>query len=99
MPEGILCNKNKVTTLEQLQALLADKGGKQYYQEMNNLDVDSKALWDLIQKTANPAPHLARHLHHCGLCADSCFYYLANNKDPSRCRPIRSRARWARSSA
>ena len=24
MPEGILCNKNKVTTLEQLQALLAE---------------------------------------------------------------------------
>ena len=51
MPEGVLCNKNKVTTLEQLQALLADKSGKQYYQEMNNLDVDSKALWDLVQKT------------------------------------------------
>ena len=68
MPEGVLCNKNKVTTLEQLQALLADKSGKQYYQEMNNLDVDSKALWDLVQKTCKSRTRTWLEIcTHCGL--------------------------------
>jgi hypothetical protein len=31
MPEGILCNKQVVDTKEKLNALLADKSGKQYY--------------------------------------------------------------------
>ena len=51
MPEGTLCNKTPVTTKEQLQALLADKSGKQYYEEMNELEVDSKGLWGTIQKS------------------------------------------------
>ena len=51
MPEGKLCNKQTVDTEEQLQALLNDKSGKQYYEEMNHLDVDTKALWATIQKT------------------------------------------------
>jgi hypothetical protein len=45
MPEGTLCNKTPVNTKEQLQALLADKSGKQYYEEMNDLEVNSQALW------------------------------------------------------
>ena len=85
MPEGVLCNKNKVTTLEQLQALLADKSGKQYYQEMNNLDVDSKALWDLVQKTCKSRTRTWLEIcTHCGLCAESCFYYLSNHRDPTQ---------------
>ncbi len=85
MPEGILCNKNKVTTLEQLQALLADKSGKQYYEEMNHLEVDAKALWDLVQKTCKSRLRTWLEIcTHCGLCADSCFYYLANGKDPKQ---------------
>jgi Fe-S oxidoreductase len=75
MPEGTLCNKTPVTTKEQLQALLADKSGKQYYEEMNDLEVDSKALWGVIQKSI---------CSHCGLCAESCFYYLANKRDPKQ---------------
>jgi len=51
MPEGILCNTKNVDTKEQLQALLADKSGKQYYEEMNHLDVDRQKLWGTIQKT------------------------------------------------
>ena len=34
MPEGKLCNTKNVDTKEQLQALLADKSGKQYYEEI-----------------------------------------------------------------
>ncbi len=31
MPEGILCNRTPINSKEQLDATLADKGGKQYY--------------------------------------------------------------------
>ena len=51
MPEGILCNKKTIDTREQLNALLGDAGGKQYYKEMNHLDVYKDALWTTIQKT------------------------------------------------
>ncbi len=44
MPEGKLCNTKNVDTKEQLQALLADKSGKQYYEEMNHLDVDRQKV-------------------------------------------------------
>jgi hypothetical protein len=50
MPEGILCNKKTVDTEEQLHALLADKSGKQYYEEMKALDVDSDALWATMDR-------------------------------------------------
>ena len=85
MAEGILCNRKPVNTKEELQALLADKSGKQYYEEMKSLDVDTKALWATIQKSLKS--RLKTWLEicaHCGLCADSCFYYLANNKDPKQ---------------
>ena len=49
MPEGTLCNKKTVDTKEQLQALLADKSGKEYYQQMNDLDIDRKALWGTLR--------------------------------------------------
>ena len=55
MPEGKLCNKQPINTKEELQALLADKSGKQYYEEMNHLDVDRKKLWARFRKASNPA--------------------------------------------
>jgi Fe-S oxidoreductase len=83
MPEGTLCNKTPVDTKEQLQALLSDKSGKQYYEEMNELEVDRKALWGTIQKTLKSRTKTWLEIcSHCGLCAESCFYYLANNRDP-----------------
>ena len=96
MPEGILCNKQIVDTKEQLQALLADKSGKQYYEEMKHLDVDSDALWATIQKTCKSRLRTWLEIcAHCGMCAESCFYYLANDRTPSRCRPTRSSPPWA----
>ena len=35
MPEGTLCNRTPINTKEALHALLADKSGKTYYEEMN----------------------------------------------------------------
>ena len=51
MPEGILCNKKTVDTQEHLDALLADTSGKQYYEELDQLEVNKDALWTLIQNT------------------------------------------------
>jgi Fe-S oxidoreductase len=85
MPQGTLCNKQPVTTKEQLQALLADKSGKQYYAEMNELDVNRKALWATIQKSLKSRTKTWLDIcSHCGLCAESCFYYLANRRDPEQ---------------
>jgi len=85
MPEGTLCNKKTVDTKEYLDALLADKSGKQYYEEMNHLEVDHKALWGILQKTFRS--RLKTWLEicaHCGLCAESCFHYMSNNNDPKQ---------------
>ena len=85
MPEGKLCNKKTVDTKEQLQALLADKSGKQYYEEMNHLEVDRKKLWSTIQKSFKSRLKTWLEIcSHCGLCAESCFYYIANKKDPTQ---------------
>lgn len=85
MAEGILCNKKPVETLEQLQALLADKSGKQYYEEMNSLEVDHEALWSQIKKTCRSRMMTwLKICTHCGLCAESCFLYLANNRNPDQ---------------
>jgi hypothetical protein len=44
MPEGMLCNKKTIDTKEQLDALLSDASGNQYYEEMNHLDIDKDEL-------------------------------------------------------
>ncbi|MFO7714830.1 sulfate respiration complex iron-sulfur protein HmcF [Desulfosarcina sp.] len=85
MPEGILCNKQVVDTKEKLNALLADKSGKQYYTEMKALDVDKKALWATLEKTCKSRLRTWLEIcAHCGMCADSCFFYLANGRDPKQ---------------
>ena len=85
MVQGTLCNRKTIDTKEDLHSLLADKSGKLYYEEMERLDVDTKALGQTLQKTFKS--RLKTWLNicaHCGLCADSCFFYLANNKDPKQ---------------
>jgi Fe-S oxidoreductase len=85
MPEGQLCNKQPVNTQEQLKLLLSDKGGGQYYKEMEELDVDSDKLWATIQKTLKS--RLKTWLDicaHCGLCAESCFLYQVNGRVPEQ---------------
>ncbi len=85
MPEGKLCNKKPINTEEDLRTLLADKGGKVYYEELNHLEVDTKGLKGILDKTFRS--RLKTWLEicaHCGLCADSCFLYTANNKDPKQ---------------
>ncbi|MDM8539895.1 (Fe-S)-binding protein [Desulfococcaceae bacterium HSG9] len=85
MAEGKLCNRKTVDTKEYLNALLADKSGKQYYKEMEELDVDTDKLQATLK--ASLKSRLRTWLEicaHCGMCADSCFLYLANNRDPKQ---------------
>ncbi|WP_319583421.1 sulfate respiration complex iron-sulfur protein HmcF [uncultured Pseudodesulfovibrio sp.] len=85
MPEGKFCNKTPITTDEQLKATLGDKGGKQYYEEMNHLDVDSDKLWASIQKTMKSRTKTWLEIcAHCGLCAESCFLYQVNGRVPEQ---------------
>ena len=85
MPEGQLCNKLTVRTKEELKTLLADKGGKQYYAEMANLDVDADTLWAAVRKTCKTRTLTWLEIcAHCGLCAESCFLYRVSGQDPEQ---------------
>jgi Fe-S oxidoreductase len=85
MAQGKLCNKKPVNTEEELRELLADKGGKAYYEEMTDLDVDASEIRGMLKKTFKSRMRTWLEIcAHCGLCADSCFFYLANKKDPKQ---------------
>ena len=85
MAQGKLCNKQPVNSEEKLHELLADKGGKTYYEEMMQLDVDASEIAGLLNKTLKSRMRTWLEIcAHCGMCAESCFFYLANNKDPKQ---------------
>ena len=73
MPEGKFCNRTPVNTQEALEAVLGDKGGKQYYAEMQELDVDKAKLAASIKNTCKSRTRTWLEMcAHCGLCADRC---------------------------
>src|SRR5271169_5945126 len=85
MPEGTLCNKKPVDSKEYLSALLADKRGKVYYEEMKSLDVDKEKLKASLKAGCKSRFRTWLEMcSHCGLCADSCFLYTANRRDPTQ---------------
>jgi Fe-S oxidoreductase len=85
MSEGILCNKLPINSKEQLDALLADTRGRQYYEEMQHLEVDIEKLQNSLKNTLKSRLRTWLEIcAHCGLCADTCFFYLANRKDPTQ---------------
>ena len=85
MTQGKLCNKQPINSEAELHELLADKGGKTYYEEMMHLDVDTAEIAALLKKTMKSRMKTWLEICvHCGLCADSCFFYLANKRDPKQ---------------
>jgi Fe-S oxidoreductase len=85
MAEGTLCNKQTVNTKEELQALLNDKSGKVYYEEMTHLDVDHIKIQTVLKNTFKSRMKTWLEIcAHCGMCAESCYLYLVNNKDPKQ---------------
>jgi Fe-S oxidoreductase len=85
MPEGTFCNKRPINTEADLKALLADSRGRTYYQEMKELEVDRGALWASIQKGCRSRFRTWLSIcARCGLCAESCFLYQVNGRDPTQ---------------
>ncbi len=85
MPEGLFCNKTPVDTAEGITALLSDTSGNKYYKEMQSLDVDTDLLWSTIQKTCKSRIRTWLEIcAHCGMCAESCFLYQVNGRDPKQ---------------
>ena len=85
MPEGKLCNKKPLETAEEINTLLSDKSGTRYYEEMKSLDVDSDLLWSTLQKTFKSRMKTWLEIcARCGMCAESCFLYLINDRDPEQ---------------
>ena len=83
MPEGKFCNKKPVDTAEGINELLSDTSGNTYYQEMKQLDVDTDLLWKTIQNTFKSRMKTWFEIcAHCGMCAESCFLYQVNGRDP-----------------
>ncbi|MCD4720275.1 MAG: (Fe-S)-binding protein [Desulfobacula sp.] len=83
MPEGKFCNKKPVDTAEGINELLSDTSGNTYYQEMKELDIDSDLLWKTIQNTFKSRMKTWFEIcAHCGMCAESCFLYQVNGRDP-----------------
>lgn len=85
MPEGIFCNRKTIDTEEALKHLLSDKGGAQYYKEMEEMEVDQEALGNMVEKTCQSRIRTWLEIcAHCGMCADSCFFYRSSNRDPKQ---------------
>ncbi|WP_457553482.1 sulfate respiration complex iron-sulfur protein HmcF [Desulfobacula sp.] len=85
MPEGKFCNKKPVDTAEGINELLSDTSGNTYYQEMKELEIDSELLWKTVQKTCKSRMRTWLEIcAHCGMCADSCFLYEVNGRDPKQ---------------
>ncbi len=85
MPEGIYCKRKPIETVEELKNLLSDKGGKQYYAEMKELEVDTDMLRKDLETTCKSRTRTWLDMcAHCGMCAESCFLYTANNNDPKQ---------------
>ena len=85
MPEGILCNKTPIQNEEELKRLLADTRGRQYYAEMQELEVDRDKLRTTLKNTFRSRFKTWLEIcARCGMCADSCFLYTVNNRDPKQ---------------
>ena len=81
----ILCSPAPLTTKEAIHELLADKGGAEYYKQMSQLKVNQDALAYDLQSTCKSRTRTWLNIcAHCGMCADSCFFYKTNNNDPKQ---------------
>ncbi len=85
MPEGQFCKRAPIKTEAELKNLLSDKGGAKYYKEMEEMEVDRVQLRKDLENTCKSRIRTWLDLcAHCGMCAESCFLYTANDKDPKQ---------------
>ncbi len=82
---SILCSSKPVTSIDELKALLNDRAGVKYYQQMKELKVDTKKLANSLEKTCKSRLRTWLNMcAKCAICADSCISYIANDCDPSQ---------------
>jgi len=79
-----LVSRVPVKDREMLDLLLADRG-LTYYEEMKKFPVDTEALKKTLDATCKSRIRTwLKICAHCGMCADTCFFYLANDRDPKQ---------------
>ena len=82
----MLCTPKPLTTKEEIHTLLQDKGGAKYYAQMKQMKVDTEALARDVEaacKSSRTRTWLSLCAR-CGMCAESCFLYQANDQDPKQ---------------
>ncbi|MCL2123123.1 MAG: (Fe-S)-binding protein [Desulfovibrionaceae bacterium] len=85
MTQQSLCNDQPVETKEGIMTLLSDKGGAKYYAEMETLPVNSQKIQAILAKTCKSRTRTWLDIcARCGMCAESCFLYKANDNDPKQ---------------
>ena len=85
MTQQSLCNDRPVESKEGIMALLNDKGGAKYYAEMENLPVNPLKIQAMLEKTCKSRTRTWLEIcARCGMCAESCFIYKANDNDPKQ---------------
>ena len=85
MPEGKLCNKQPVTTKEHAGCA---PGGQERQTVLRRDETSGRGPRRCGPPSKNTLKSRTKTwleiCAHCGMCADSCFFYLANNKDPKQ---------------
>lgn len=85
MTQLTLCNDKPAESREEIMALLGDKGGARYYAEMEKQPVNPQKIQAYLEKTCKSRTRTWLNMcAHCGMCAESCFLYTANKKDPKQ---------------
>ena len=83
--EGNLCNSRPIDTEERLKELMADKGGAEYYKQMESLDVDPAKVMDIINSSmTSKIKTWLNNCAHCGMCARACHFWLTSDKDATQ---------------
>lgn len=79
------CSRRPVATQAELDRLLGDSNGVQYYADMQHLGVDrDTALITLRTTLASRIQAWLFTCAHCGNCADACHFWHADNEDPAQ---------------
>lgn len=85
MSQTAYCTKSPLNSRDEIMHLLKDKGGATYYEEMKAMPVDREMLKADIKNTCKSRTRTWLDIcAHCGMCAESCFLYTANDKKPEQ---------------
>ncbi len=86
------CTPAPLNSKEDIMHVLSDKGGAKYYEEMKSLTVDTQKLKDQLNNTCKSRTRTWLEIcASCGMCAESCFLYTANDNDPSQIPSLKIR--------